>query len=315
MPLHRRCDGPPERRCENRLRSAPPPILGPLVHVLVGLLIALGFVVAGCAADGEPPIQAPVEPPAGAASEAPTRPAPDTKQGPARPPRSTTRGPVRQAPVGLQGEVTDVVDGDTIKVRARGFETTVRLIGIDTPETRHPSQPVQCFGPEASQRVRRILPLGQQVRLQTDSTQDRRDRYGRLLAYVYKPSRSGPLGSVNYSLVATGYAKVYIYQGIPFRFASAFQAAERRARAADRGLWGPPCEGDTRSPAPSAAPAPERDAPPSGGSGAGCDPNYAGACVAPYPPDVDCADVSGSVRVVGSDPHRLDGNGDGVGCE
>ena len=54
----------------------------------------------------------------------------------------------------LRGSVSEVVDGDTIKVVSRGFETTVRLIGIETPETRHPSTPVQCFGPAASVRLK-----------------------------------------------------------------------------------------------------------------------------------------------------------------
>jgi micrococcal nuclease len=89
------------------------------------------------------------------------------------------------APAGaieLKGTVSSVVDGDTIKVISRGFETPVRLIGIDTPETRHPSEPVQCFGPAASARASRLLPVGQQVRLVSDPTQATRDRYGRFLA-------------------------------------------------------------------------------------------------------------------------------------
>lgn len=213
----------------------------------------------------------------------------------------------------LQGAVTSVVDGDTIKVKSKGFETTVRLVGIDTPETRHPSKPVQCFGPAASSRTKALLPAGQRVRLVTDDTQDTRDRYGRLLAYVY---RAGKAGSVNLALVRTGYAKVYIYGGNPFIHADAFRRAESRARSAKRGLWGPPCNGNTTKadpstvkppPPPPASPTP----PPAGGN---CDPNYTG-CVPPYPPDVDCADINGPVQVVGSDPHRLDGDGDGVACE
>src|SRR4051794_2391845 len=86
----------------------------------------------------------------------------------------------------LQGTVSRNVDGDTIHVRVRGFETTVRLIGIDTPESRRPGSPVQCFAAAASERTARILSPGTAVRLETDPTQDTRDRYGRLLAYVYK---------------------------------------------------------------------------------------------------------------------------------
>jgi micrococcal nuclease len=201
----------------------------------------------------------------------------------------------------LSGRVTSVVDGDTVKVRSRGFETTVRLIGIDTPETRDPSQPVQCFGPEATARARRLLPPGRAVRLQTDDTQDTRDRYGRLLAYVYTPGTSGPAGSVNHRLVRGGFARVYVYGGVRFRYADAFFRAQHRARADKLGLWGPPCFGRT-----------ERRAAP---SGTGCDPSYAGACVPLSSSDLDCADVGRPVRVVGTDRHRLDGDGDGRGCE
>ena len=219
----------------------------------------------------------------------------------------------------LLGSVSDVVDGDTIKVVSRGFETTVRLIGIDTPETRRPGGFVQCFGPAATRRTKSLLPLGLDVRLVGDPTQDVRDRYGRLLAYVYRPGTSGARGSVNYELVAAGYAKVYVYRGVPFRYAQPFQSAQASARRRRAGLWGVPCHGNTTQPDRSAdAPAgtgPRSPADPgSSRAGGGCDPNYTGACVPPYPPDVDCSAVRGPVTVVGRDPHHLDGNGDGVGC-
>ena len=108
----------------------------------------------------------------------------------------------------------------------------MRLLGIDTPETRAPGKPVQCYGPAAAARVKRLLPVGQTVRLVTDPTQDTRDRYARLLAYVYKPGRSGARGSVNHSLVATGHAKAYVYGGVRFRYADAFFRAQHRARKA-----------------------------------------------------------------------------------
>jgi micrococcal nuclease len=221
----------------------------------------------------------------------------------------------------LRGTVSEVVDGDTIRVISRGFETPVRLIGIDTPETRHPSKPVQCFGPAATARAKRLLPAGQQVRLVTDPTQDTRDRYGRLLAYVYKPGRSGPGGSVNFAMVRTGYAKAYVYGGVRFRYAVPFLRAHSRARKAKLGLWGPPCRGNTMKPdrskqAPPTAPAPP--SPPSAPVPAapGCDPNYSGACIPVYPPDVNCSEISDrNFRVVGEDVHRLDIDRDGIACE
>ena len=222
--------------------------------------------------------------------------------------------------VTLTGRVTDVVDGDTVKVEARGFETVVRLIGVDTPETRKPNTPVQCFGPQASERTHRLLPVGQRVTLITDPTQQTRARYGRLLAYVYWPGRTG-LQSVNYALVATGYAKAYVYEPSgPFQYAPQFLGAERQARNARRGLWGPPCRGNTTQPDPGAlpapAPAPTTSTPTTTAPRTGCDPAYPTVCIAPAPPDLDCADVPyRNFRVLPPDPHHFDGGGDGVGCE
>ena len=213
-----------------------------------------------------------------------------------------------------------MVDGDTIKVESRGFETTVRLIGIDTPETRHPSKPVQCYGPQASARAARLLPVGQQVRLVSDPTQDTRDRYGRLLAYVYKPGRSGAQGSVNFSLVRSGHAKVYVYDGVRFQHAVAFFKAQHRARKAKAGLWGPPCFGNTTQPDPGTGrlgqPIPSPSQPATRPAAGTCDPNYAGACIPAYPPDLDCTEIPDSnFRVVGADVHRFDGDGDRIACE
>ncbi len=214
----------------------------------------------------------------------------------------------------LDGTVSDVVDGDTIKVVSRGFETPVRLIGIDTPETVHPSTPVQCFGPAASAMTTRLLPIGQRVRLVTDPTQHTRDRYARLLAYVFTPGRAGARGSVNFTLVRTGRAKVYVYGGVRFGYTDAFLRAQSRARKAKTGLWGPPCNGNTTRPDPSArsTPAPAPAAP----RAPGCDPNYAGACIPVYPPDVDCNEIADrNFRVVGTDVDHLDVDHDGIACE
>lgn len=208
------------------------------------------------------------------------------------------------AAVTLTGSVSGHVDGDTVKVTSRGFETTVRLVGIDTPETRDPSAPVECFGPRASARTAALLPLGRAVTLVTDPTQATRDRYGRLLAYVYTGGRSGARGSVNFALVATGYAKVYVYGGVRFRYAVPFFRAEHRARVKRNGLWGPPCDGNTTKPDPGAR------------ARARCDPNYAGACIPPYPPDLDCNQITArNFRVVGVDVDHFDVDHDGIACE
>lgn len=157
-------------------------------------------------------------------------------------------GPAGAQPASFTATVERVVDGDTVRVVARGFQTTVRLVGIDTPETRRPGTPVQCWGPEATRRAERLLPEGARVRVTADPTQDRRDRYGRFLGYV---TRVGMRVTVNYALVAAGDAKVYVYdRDRPFARVRSFRTAERRARAANLGLWGPPCNGRTDRPEP-----------------------------------------------------------------
>jgi micrococcal nuclease len=130
----------------------------------------------------------------------------------------------------LSGQVVRVVDGDTIRVRLGGTEERVRYIGVDTPETVKPGTPVQCFGKAASAYNKRLL-RGHSVRLVFDA--ERRDRYGRLLAYVYRQ----PDGLfVNADLVRRGYAQPLT---IPpnVGHAAEFRALARGARRAGRGLW------------------------------------------------------------------------------
>ncbi|MFZ4515288.1 MAG: thermonuclease family protein [Acidimicrobiia bacterium] len=127
--------------------------------------------------------------------------------------------------------VTRVVDGDTIKVRIGSTDATVRLIGIDTPETVDPRRPVQCFGKEASAHTSALLPKGTAVQLVADV--ESRDKYQRLLRYVY---RSSDGLFVNDALVRDGYARVYTYPP-NVAHAKEFVAAEREARASQRGLW------------------------------------------------------------------------------
>jgi len=129
-----------------------------------------------------------------------------------------------------EGAVTRVVDGDTIHVRVDGEDETVRYIGVDTPETVKPNTPVECFGKKASAYNHRLLD-GQRVRLRFDA--ERRDRYGRLLAYVYR--RRDDL-FVNDALVRNGYATTLT---IPPNVAheADLRVSQRRAREAQKGLW------------------------------------------------------------------------------
>ena len=126
--------------------------------------------------------------------------------------------------------VVSVVDGDTVNVRMGGSVESVRLIGIDAPETGAPGRSGQCFGPESRAKARELL-AGKVVRLEFDESQGRLDRYGRLLAYVW-------VGDVHVNawMVRQGYAREFTYS-LPYRYQAEFKAAEAEARAAGRGLW------------------------------------------------------------------------------
>jgi micrococcal nuclease len=128
------------------------------------------------------------------------------------------------------GRVVRVVDGDTIHVRVDGREETVRYIGVDTPESVKPGTPVQCFAKKASAFNHRLVD-GEKVRLVRDA--EARDRYGRLLAYVY---RARDNRFVNATLVRRGYA---VPLTIPPNVAHAeqFRDLASAARRAGRGMW------------------------------------------------------------------------------
>lgn len=121
--------------------------------------------------------------------------------------------------------VERVVDGDTIRLEGIG---PARLIGVDTPETY--GRRVECFGPEATRYVRSLLPTGVPVRYAVG--EDPRDRYGRLLVYLYLPDG----GSLNRLLVTAGYATALTIAPND-RFARAFEREERAARLARSGMW------------------------------------------------------------------------------
>ena len=132
-------------------------------------------------------------------------------------------------PQAVDALVTRVVDGDTVEARIDGKVEDVRYIGVDTPETVKPDTPVQCFGPRASAFNHRLVE-GRRVRLVFGV--ERRDTYGRLLAYVYLGDRF-----VNASLIRRGLARTLT---IPpnDRFAPLLRELELSAARAGRGLWG-----------------------------------------------------------------------------
>lgn len=126
-------------------------------------------------------------------------------------------------------QVLQVVDGDTIVIDYNGKEEKVRFIGVDTPETKHPEKGVEFYGKEAYQFTKSLLE-GEKITLKFDVQE--RDKYGRILAYVYK----GDI-FVNELLVKEGYARVFT---VPpnVKYAEHFLDLERKAREEGRGLWG-----------------------------------------------------------------------------
>jgi micrococcal nuclease len=139
------------------------------------------------------------------------------------------QGGDESGPAAASATVLRVIDGDTIEARIEGRTEDVRYIGVDTPETVKPDTPVQCFGPRASHFNHRLME-GRRIRLVFGV--ERRDVYGRLLAYAYLGHRF-----VNAMLVRRGLARTLTIAPND-RFAPLFRRLELRAARAGRGLWG-----------------------------------------------------------------------------
>ena len=136
--------------------------------------------------------------------------------------------------------VTRVVDGDTIDVNMGGSTQRVRLIGIDTPESVDPRQAVECFGKEASLKLKGLIE-GRKVRLEADASQDNKDKYGRILRYVWDGEEN-----INLWMIREGYAFEYTYRDT-YKYQAQFKETERTAREAKVGLWSPSsCNGDRK---------------------------------------------------------------------
>lgn len=193
-------------------------------------------------------------------------------------------------------KVVKVVDGDTIKLENG---EAVRYIGIDTPETVHPSKPIQCFGKEASDKNKELVE-GKVVKLEKDITD--RDKYGRLLFYVWV----GDL-FVNDYLVRQGYAYAYTYPP-DVKYNEQFVQAQREAKENSRGLWAGCLEqevvGETSPPATESTP-PE--------VGIICSYNVYNC--SDFSTHVEAQNVFDYCGGVTNDVHRLDADKDGLACE
>lgn len=198
--------------------------------------------------------------------------------------------------------VIKVVDGDTLAIMMDGKSATVRLIGLDTPETVDPRKPVQCFGKEASEKAKQIL-AGISVRIETDPSQGEYDKYGRLLAYVFLPDGT----NFNEDIIAEGYGHEYTYN-LPYKYQVQFKAAEQNAREEKKGLWADGACADSVSPqkAPTPAAVPN-------GTQYDCSRNVYNC--SSFKTQAEALHVFELCGGVGNDIHKLDSDGDGEVCE
>jgi len=126
-----------------------------------------------------------------------------------------------------------VVDGDTIAVSINGKSKTIRIIGIDTPEVVDKRKTVECFGKEASDFANLTLQDNRNLLLESDPTQGERDKYNRLLRYVWIDDGEMDFGKF---MIGDGYASEYTYN-LPYKYQNEYKQAEKKAREAKRGLW------------------------------------------------------------------------------
>jgi micrococcal nuclease len=219
--------------------------------------------------------------------------------------------------------VTKVIDGDTLSVDMNGAKETLRLIGINTPETADPRNPVECFGKEASAKANELL-SGKRVRIEKDPSQGDRDKYGRLLAYVYREDGL----FFNKQMIEDGYAYEYTYN-LPYKYQTEFKEVQRTAESGKKGLWAPGvCETAQATPPPpspivSPVVATPPPTPPSTTPTPVPAPTPSGSYVCTYDA-YNCGDFSTHAEAQavyescgGSshDIHRLDGDKDGEACE
>ena len=190
--------------------------------------------------------------------------------------------------------VVRVIDGDTVEIDLDGSLETVHYIGIDATEAGRDGEVGECFSAEATARNSELV-LSKTVTLQTDTSD--RDRFGRLLRYVWLSDGR----MVNLVLVEEGYAGALEFPP-DTRYSAPLKAANDRAKAAGIGWWKACADSFTRSTSPLRP--------------FECDPAYPTVCIPPAPPDLDCSDIEERDFIaLHPDPHRLDGDGNGIACE
>lgn len=200
-----------------------------------------------------------------------------------------------------EAKLLKVIDGDTLSVSLNGKTETIRIIGIDTHETVDPRKPVQCFGQEASRHAKLYFEdTDRKVWLEADPTQGDRDKYQRLLRYVFTDDDTVDFGKV---MILLGYASEYTYD-LPYKYQTIYKQAEKEAREGKKGLWADDACPITPTKTPDAN---------TGTPGS----TYSGG-------DKDCGDFATHAEAQsffisqggpGSDPHKLDADHDGQACE
>ena len=203
--------------------------------------------------------------------------------------------------------ITKVYDGDTITLSTG---EKVRFLQIDTPEL----SPAECYGQEARSALVSLLNTPGQLSLKIDPKLDKVDRYGRLLRYVFIGKTN-----INLKLVEIGAAAPYFYKGDKGQYSAQILKAAQTAKSKSLGLWNS-CPGTQLTPNDAVTTLSTAVTTTASASSTGlkCDPNYAG-CIPVFPPDVDCTDIKrlglAPVKVIGTDVHKLDRDGDGIGCD
>ncbi|WP_219091654.1 thermonuclease family protein [Streptomyces sp. JJ38] len=211
---------------------------------------------------------------------------------------------------GADAVVERIVDGDTLHVTGtgevlpEGERVTVRLLAVDAPEVR------ACYGDEATERLEELVPVGTGVRIERDA--ELKDGYDRYLLYVWNEDDE----FVNAEIARSGHAEAELYPPNDARWPEIRKAGDE-AETAKSGLWSA-CAAEQPPPEEEPVPTPREPAEPDPAEPDPAEPEPGEPGLPPGPPpgpDLDCADIDGPVLVGPGDPHRLDADGDGIGCE
>ena len=201
--------------------------------------------------------------------------------------------------------ISRIYDGDTVTLSTG---EKVRLLQMDTPEL----SPSECYAKESKLALAKLLASPGTLSMRTDPSLDKVDKYGRLLRYLFK----GDL-NVNLKMVEIGAAAPYFYRSERGLYADKFLVAANSAKKKSLGLW-QKCPGTVLNPNNALQTSSTEKPQLTAVNAAGCDSNYAG-CVPVSSVDLNCVDIKrlglAPIRVIGIDVHKLDRDGDGIGCD